>query len=44
MDVYLVLNISDLINAGLFLVNILGLLWFLATIRKGLRDYESQRE
>ncbi|AXK60630.1 alanine/glycine:cation symporter family protein [Candidatus Chromulinivorax destructor] len=43
MDVYLILNIADLVNAGLFIVNIVGVLWFIAVVKKGLTTYESQR-
>jgi alanine or glycine:cation symporter, AGCS family len=43
MTVAIVWQLADIINAGLLIVNIIGLLWFVATIRKGLRDYESQR-
>jgi len=43
MDVYLVLNIADLVNAGLFICNMMGIIWFVAVIRKGLTEYESQR-
>lgn len=43
MKVALVWDLADIVNAGLLIVNIIGLLWFVATIRKGLRDYESQR-
>lgn len=43
MKVALVWKLADIVNAGLLIVNILGLLWFVATIRKGLKDYESQR-
>ena len=43
MNVAIVWKLADIVNAGLLFVNLLGLLWFVATIRKGLRDYESQR-
>ena len=43
MNVDLVWSIADLINAGLFIVNMLGIIWFVAVIRKGLKEYESQR-
>jgi len=43
MNVYLVLDIADLINAGLFVCNMLGIIWFVAVVRKGLTEYESQR-
>ena len=43
MNVDLVLSISDLINAGLFVMNMLGIIWFVAVVRKGLKEYESQR-
>ena len=43
MKVALVWDLADIVNGGLLILNIIGLLWFVATIRKGLRDYESQR-
>jgi len=43
MNVDLVWKIADLINAGLFVFNMLGMLWFVTAIRKGLQDYENQR-
>lgn len=43
MQVPIVWKLADIVNAGLLIVNLIGLLWFAATIRKGLRDYESQR-
>ena len=43
MNVDLVWSIADLVNAGLFIVNMLGIIWFVAVIRKGLKEYESQR-
>jgi len=43
MNVDLVWKIADLVNAGLFIINMLGIIWFVAIIRKGLQDYESQR-
>jgi len=43
MTVGIIWKLADIVNAGLLIVNIIGLLWFVATIRKGLRDYESQR-
>lgn len=43
MKVGLVWDLADIVNGGLLILNIVGLLWFVATIRKGLRDYESQR-
>lgn len=43
MNVYFILSLADLVNAGLFVVNIVGILWFMTVIRKGLKDYESQR-
>lgn len=43
MTVGIVWQLADIVNAGLLIVNILGLIWFMATIRKGLRDFESQR-
>ena len=44
MDVYLILSISDLINAGLFILNVFGILWFVRMISKDLKSYESQRD
>ena len=43
MSVQIVWDIADLVNAGLFVCNMLGIIWFVAVIRKGLNDYESQR-
>lgn len=43
MKVSLAWDLADIVNAGLLIVNILGLVWFMATIRQGLKDYESQR-
>lgn len=43
MTVGIVWQLADIVNAGLLIVNILGLLWFMTTIRKGLVEYESQR-
>lgn len=43
MNVGLAWCASDLINAGLFVINIFGLVWFLQLIRKGLVDYEQQQ-
>ena len=40
MDVQIAWSASDLVTAGLFVINIFGLLWFLNKIRKGLFDYE----
>ena len=40
MDVSLALNLSDIVNAALFVVNMLGVLWFLPVIKKGLLDYK----
>lgn len=42
MQVSLVWQLADIVNAGLLVVNLLGIVWFIATIRKGLTDYESQ--
>ncbi len=41
--VALVWQLADIVNAGLLLVNLFGLVWFAAIITKGLRDYEGQR-
>jgi len=41
MKVDLVWHLADLVNAGLFTLNMLGILWFIGMVRKGLRDYES---
>ncbi len=43
MTVGIVWQLADIVNAGLLIVNILGLVWFMATIRKGLTEFESQR-
>ena len=43
MEVDLVWSISDLINATLFVINMIGLLWFTGVIRSGLLNYEKQR-
>jgi AGCS family alanine or glycine:cation symporter len=43
MTVSLVWKLADIVNAGLLIFNIIGLLWFIGTIRKGLKDYENQR-
>ena len=40
MDVSLALNLSDIVNAALFVVNMLGVLWFLPVIKKGLLAYK----
>lgn len=40
MDVSLALNLSDIVNAALFVVNMLGILWFLPVIKKGLLAYK----
>lgn len=42
MQVPLTCKLADIVNAGLLVVNLLGIIWFIATIRKGLTDYESQ--
>ncbi len=42
MQVSLTCKLADIVNAGLLVVNLLGIIWFIATIRKGLTDYESQ--
>jgi AGCS family alanine or glycine:cation symporter len=43
MKVALVWDLADIVNAGLLVINILGLLWFVVKIRQGLTDYEGQR-
>ncbi len=43
MTVSIIWKLADIVNAGLLILNILGLVWFVATIRKGLKDYENQR-
>lgn len=43
MQVPIVWKLADIVNAGLLIINIVGLLWFIGTIRKGLKEYESQR-
>ncbi|MBV8660986.1 MAG: sodium:alanine symporter family protein [Candidatus Dependentiae bacterium] len=43
MKVDIVWQLADIVNAGLLIVNILGLIWFIGTIRKGLKNYESVR-
>jgi Na+/alanine symporter len=43
VHVAVVWQLADIVNAGLLLVNLLGLVWFVGIISKGLRDYESQR-
>ena len=40
MDVSLAWTLSDIVNAALFFVNMLGVLWFLPVIKKGLLDYK----
>ena len=41
--VAIVWNLADIVNAGLLILNISALLWFVATIRNGLKKYENQR-
>ena len=41
--VAIVWNLADIVNAGLLILNITALLWFIATIRGGLKKYENQR-
>jgi len=41
--VAIVWNLADIVNAGLLILNITALLWFIATIRSGLKKYENQR-
>ncbi len=43
MRVALVWQLADIVNAGLLIINILGLIWFVAIIRKGLKEHESVR-
>lgn len=43
INIYFILSIADLVNAGLFIINIIGVVWFIAVIKKGLYIYESQR-
>ncbi|MGZ6250862.1 MAG: alanine/glycine:cation symporter family protein [Candidatus Chromulinivorax sp.] len=43
MTVGLAWDLADIVNAGLLIVNILGLIWFIVTIRRGLLDYETER-
>jgi AGCS family alanine or glycine:cation symporter len=41
MDVKLAWSSSDLVTAGLFVINISGLIWFMNKIKKDLFDYEN---
>jgi len=41
--VAIVWQLADIVNAGLLVVNLIGLVWFVGIISKGLRDYEGQR-
>lgn len=43
MDVSVAWSASDLVTAGLFVINICGLMWFINKIRKGLFDYEKNQ-
>ena len=43
MAVDLAWKLGDIVNAGLFVLNIVGLLWFADMIRRGLKDYEEYR-
>jgi len=43
MTVGLAWQLGDIVNAGLFVLNIVGLLWFAGMIRQGLKDYENRR-
>jgi alanine or glycine:cation symporter, AGCS family len=43
MKVSLAWDLADIVNAGLLIVNIVGLVWFVGTIRKGLKEYEGER-
>lgn len=43
MKVSLVWDLADIVNAGLLITNLVGIICFMATIRKGLKNYESQR-
>ena len=40
LDVSLAWTLSDIVNAALFVINMLGVLWFLPVIKKGLLDYK----
>jgi AGCS family alanine or glycine:cation symporter len=42
MDVTIAWSASDLVTAGLFGINMCGLIWFAKTIKKGLFDYEKK--
>lgn len=42
MTVAMVWELADIVNAGLLVLNVLGLLWFMSMISKGLKDYEGQ--
>ncbi|MBP6870100.1 sodium:alanine symporter family protein [Candidatus Babeliales bacterium] len=44
MNVAIVWKLADIVNAGLVVCNLLGLVWFIAVIVKGLKNYEGQRE
>lgn len=39
----IVWQLADIVNAGLVICNLLGLVWFVVVIKTGLQDYESKR-
>lgn len=44
MTVSIVWQLADIVNGGLLIINVLGLVWFMGIIRKGLVDYEQQEQ
>jgi len=44
VKVDVVWQLADIVNAGLLIINLLGLVWFIGTIRSGLNKYEAQRD
>lgn len=42
-NVDLIWKIADLVNAGLVICNLLGLVWFMTFISRGLKEYEGER-